>query len=133
MLLNLYVVELHVVQIKNPQIYMCDLSLLLRVAQQAGHPHKCPLQLQSSGTPSTIYKPNSHVPNNSDNSIFSPEMCLPQNPVPDGTQAAAVVSVLLCWAGHSDLRPSHRGNLHQQITFVKESSQLTSGCGFRRF
>lgn len=50
---------------------MCDLSLLLRVAQQAGHPHKCPLQLQSSGTPSTIYKPNSHVPNNSDNYIFT--------------------------------------------------------------
>lgn len=126
-------IQLHVVQIKNPPIYTCDLSLLLRVVQQAGHPPKGPLQLQCAGTPSTICKAISPTPDTLANSIFSPAMCLPQNPVPDGTQAAHVISVPSGDLATVRPRTYHRGTLQQEVTFVKESSQLTSSCELGRF
>lgn len=92
-LLYLYVMWFHLIQIKYPQMYPGDLGLLLSVAQQSGHLHKCPLQFPCSDTPRTIYKPTSCPPNKLANCVFSPERCLPQSPVPCGTLSCLLWSL----------------------------------------
>lgn len=123
---------LHLVQIKDLQIYTGDLYLWLKVTQQAALLHKCSPMLWHPQQ--HTYKPTSYRPLQINPlTVFSPERCLhlevqcfiePQAP---GLCAPLIENLSAC---HSQTSPLMAGRVGGIST---SRSQLTGGCGFRIF
>lgn len=84
------------------------------MAQQADHPHKYPLQLRCSSTPSTNYKPTSCAPNKSTVYFHLRGACLKTQHLTEHKLPLVVCAPLLVTRLLSDLRTHHGGKkLHQ--------------------